>query len=71
MRVPKKDKKIKVKPVKEKAVRMKVINENPKKVPGTSLDPGFKYVEVEFTEKKGKITKDIVALHAIQIAQCK
>lgn len=69
MRAPRKN--IKPEPKKQDKKKsgagMKVINENPKKYPDYKLDHGFKYVEVEFTDKEGKITRDIVALHFEQI----
>jgi hypothetical protein len=51
--------------------KMIVTNEKPKKVPSAPLSPGFRYVEVEITNRMGEKTKDVVMLHEQQIKQHK
>lgn len=47
--------------------KMVVTNLNPKKIPADPLSGGFKYVEVEITDRKGVKTKSVVSLHSLQI----
>jgi len=53
------------------AAKMIVTDHHPKKVPDGVLSPGFKWVEVEITDRAGKKVKEVVCLLPKQIEKHK